>query len=290
MKNLRFGLLLYLVIFNMQCSQSLALLLKPNKMSKIYPIQAHRGGGFELPENTIETLLTIWEKGIVPEVDLRTTADGTIILLHDRTVSRVAPHAPSKLKNTPVSALNYAELAELDVGEYRGKPGERIPKLEDVLSILHANPNYKLYLDLKRVKIDQLLALIKKYKVHKQVIITTSNYQTIQRVKLQSSRIRTMLWGIDREHLPLARQVRYRGINFLQVRYLLDEHGVPNFSDHELQQLLAELEKHHVVLQVLTWDIEDPAVYRHLYELGIKSIATDYPDLTLRVYREVFSE
>ena len=46
--------------------------------------QAHRGGGNEMPENTLAAFKRAFEiPGAVPEVDLRTTQDGVIACMHD---------------------------------------------------------------------------------------------------------------------------------------------------------------------------------------------------------------
>ncbi len=281
-------LLLCLLFTELKCSSGIFYpLIRERKLKKSAPIQAHRGGGLDLPENTLETLIATWEKGIVPEVDLRTTKDGVIILLHDKTVQRVAPDAPDELKTVPVEQLTYAELSNLDVGAYRDKPGERIPTLAAVFAFLAEHPSYLLFLDCKKVNLDQLVSLIKHYRVSKQVIFTSSNYAAIRRVKMKMPRLTTMLWINNIEKIKTVRRAKFKGLNFLQVHYIIQANDSPSFSEEELRQLNRELARRHVIFQVLVWDTDDPEVYRLLYKIGIKSIATDYPDIVLKIMREL---
>ncbi|NJN83397.1 MAG: hypothetical protein HC802_14675 [Caldilineaceae bacterium] len=46
--------------------------------------QAHRGSVDEAPENTLSAFRHAWRfPGSIPETDIRTTADGALICLHD---------------------------------------------------------------------------------------------------------------------------------------------------------------------------------------------------------------
>jgi glycerophosphoryl diester phosphodiesterase len=63
------------------------------------------------------------------ELDLRRTADGRVVVMHDDTVDRTTDGAGA------VADLALAELRRLDAGSHAGEAfaGERIPTLEEVL-------------------------------------------------------------------------------------------------------------------------------------------------------------
>ena len=83
----------------------------------------HRGAAGHAPENT----LTAIRKGIAlgvnfVEVDVRRTADGVLVVLHDATVNRTTNGKGR------VDRLSLQQVKQLNAGD-----GEHIPTLEEVL-------------------------------------------------------------------------------------------------------------------------------------------------------------
>src|SRR5574341_1011125 len=99
---------------------------------------AHRGGAHLRPENTLAAFSHAVEIGAdVVDTDVRTTADGAIVCIHDATVERTTEGAGR------VESLTLGELQKLDAGyrwstdggrtyPFRGQ-GIRVPSLEEVL-------------------------------------------------------------------------------------------------------------------------------------------------------------
>lgn len=105
---------------------------------------AHRGVALEAPENTLPAVAKAIELGCaLAEIDLRYTADGRVVLVHDATLDRTTDGTGS------VSAKTLAELKALDAGVRQGAPfqGTRIPTLEEAVEL--ARGRIQLYLDLK---------------------------------------------------------------------------------------------------------------------------------------------
>jgi glycerophosphoryl diester phosphodiesterase len=94
-------------------------------------IIAHRGASAERPENTLASARRAIEVGATAiEVDVRTTKDGHLALLHDATLDRTTDG------HGPLSEITSARLMMLDAGshfdpQYRG---ERVALLGNVLS------------------------------------------------------------------------------------------------------------------------------------------------------------
>lgn len=87
-------------------------------------IVAHRGASRDAPENTLKAFRLAWAQGAdAVETDLRLTADGVLVCIHDERTGRVAE------RDLLVSASMLAELQALDVGD-----GERIPTLDQALA------------------------------------------------------------------------------------------------------------------------------------------------------------
>ncbi len=86
---------------------------------------AHRGASAERPENTLPAFeLAIAQRADVVECDVRRSADGALLLLHDATVNRTTSGSGE------LRAMTAAEAQALDAGD-----GERIPELADVLAL-----------------------------------------------------------------------------------------------------------------------------------------------------------
>jgi glycerophosphoryl diester phosphodiesterase len=115
------------------------------------PVIAHRGASGYAPENTLSAFeLAIAQGADALELDVRLTADGVPVVIHDATLERTTGR-PAK-----VGDLSLDQLLEADAGErfspdrgktfpFRGR-GLLIPTLQDVLRAFPATP---LLIDLK---------------------------------------------------------------------------------------------------------------------------------------------
>ncbi|RKX39804.1 MAG: hypothetical protein DRP64_13755 [Verrucomicrobia bacterium] len=269
-----------------------------------FNIQAHRGAGLARPENTLESFEWSWgSEGITPEADLRTTKDGIIVCFHDKNFKRVTVGLAEKTKELGVEALAFAEAQKLDVGSFRGDQfaGQRIPALTRVFEAMQDRPERMIYLDIKEMKTEdyeKLANLIKKYGVTAQAIFTTSHYDLITQWKEIMPDSPTLLWngGTQKKldaKLKLVRDAGFAGITFLQIHVHLkkdyDLASAEPFSSPTipfLEQTRDELAEHDVIFQLLPWKNNDPAVFTYLLELGAKSFATDYPEVTFNAVQE----
>jgi glycerophosphoryl diester phosphodiesterase len=93
----------------------------------------HRGAAGCAPENTLGGLRKAWELGCPwVEFDVRLTADGQLILLHDDRLRRTTDGRGS------ASALLLAALRRYDAGAWFGHSfkGEPVPTLAEALAVL----------------------------------------------------------------------------------------------------------------------------------------------------------
>src|SRR6185503_14532078 len=97
----------------------------------LFHIQAHRGAGIAMPENTLDSFRWAWKLGVTPEADLRTTRDGTIVCFHDPDLSRVVSNAQESEKKSRIEDLPLAGVQTLEVGSFRGSQfaGQHVPTL-----------------------------------------------------------------------------------------------------------------------------------------------------------------
>lgn len=267
-----------------------------------FNIQAHRCAGLALPENTLESCLWAWEHGVTPEVDMRITKDGKIVCFHDAKLDRVPTNADEKTKSLGVEKLTFAELEKLDVGSFRGQQfaGQRIPQLAAVLAEMRGRPERLLYIDIKKIDLDQLAALVREFGCEKQCIFTTTHYDLMQEWKQRVPESPTLLWNGSTEQerprheqvlakkMDALRKANFNGITHLQIHVYVgdlasDEPFIPR--KQFLQTLGQELKSRGIVFQVLPWECSDPRAYDQLLALGADSFATDYPEVTLDAVR-----
>ena len=111
---------------------------------RVTQIIAHRGASAERPECTLAALRRAMEVGATAvEVDVRTSRDGELFVLHDETLDRTTNGSG------PANRLTLADLQQLDAGswfdpKYRG---ERVPSL--IQAAQECRGRIDLLLDLK---------------------------------------------------------------------------------------------------------------------------------------------
>lgn len=87
----------------------------PNTSGRPIPVIAHRGSSEEAPEHTLAAYRKAIEEGAdALECDVRLTADGHLVCVHDRRINRTSNGRGA------VSRLELAELATLDFGSWKG--------------------------------------------------------------------------------------------------------------------------------------------------------------------------
>lgn len=102
----------------------------------------HRGDHTKYPENTMAAFQAAIDHGAdFIEMDVRTTADGHLILLHDATVDRTT-NGSGELKT-----MNFSDVEALDAGIKLGPQfaGTRIPAFEQAFQL--ASGKIGIYVD-----------------------------------------------------------------------------------------------------------------------------------------------
>lgn len=245
---------------------------------------AHRGGSGLAPENTVpafERALSWWGADML-ELDVRRTADGEVVVIHDATVDRTTDGSG------PVSSFRYAELERLDAGcrfldpegraSFRGM-GVVVPRLETVLT---AFPTARLNVEAKEPEVAApLVSLLRRHGAMDRVLVAAEH----ERFR-DGARGYAGPWGASRHHVLLfllSHRLPGGGpytpaADILQV----PEHwkGVRIVTPRFVR------EAHRRNLPVQVWTVDDPEAMRRLLSWGVDGIQTDRPDLLARVLTE----
>jgi glycerophosphoryl diester phosphodiesterase len=108
-------------------------------------VVAHRGQVAGYPENTLAAYRESVTQGFPAiEVDLRATADGQIVIMHDETVDRTTTGSGK------VESMTFAEIRSLDAGSHAHPrfADQRVPTYQEVLDVI-GGTGTKLVIDIK---------------------------------------------------------------------------------------------------------------------------------------------
>ena len=146
---------------------------------------AHRGYRQKFPENTMIAFCEALKLDIDGvEMDVRMTADYVPVVMHDATLDRTTD------KTGKICHLTYDEVRLADAGIKFGEEfkGEKVPSLEEFLSLMSTREDVKVLLELKDypedygdfayVSCERTLALCKKYGIWGRKRLTVITFST----------------------------------------------------------------------------------------------------------------
>ncbi len=248
---------------------------------------AHRGGALLAPENT----LVAFEQGLAfgadaLELDIQTTYEGEIVVIHDPTVDRTTNGSG------PVAAYTLEKLRALDAGyrfspdggqtyPYRGQ-GITIPTLREVLERF---PTARINIDLKEstpARERRLWELIQEYEAYDRVLVASGDlHLPITRFRqLAAGRVATSASAQEIRTFVLA--AAGRATRWLRPAY--DALQVP--ETHKgiriVSRTLIEA-AHRTGLAVHVWTVDRREDMERLLALGVDGLMTDRPDILAQV-------
>jgi len=127
---------------------------------------SHRGEHLSHPENTLPAFQAAIDAGAdYFELDVRTTSDGRLVLMHDGTVDRTT-NGSGKVRE-----LTFEQIRQLDAGaKFAAKfAGTKVPTFEEALSLAHGKIG--VYVDCKDIAPADLIAALQKGDMSSKVVI-----------------------------------------------------------------------------------------------------------------------
>ncbi len=234
-------------------------------------IIGHRGAKGEAPENTLSGFRHLQNLGLRQvEFDIHVSADGQLIVIHDKTLERTT-NGIGFIKNK-----TQAELASLDACHNtfpQWPDNDGVPSLAEVLALLKDFEH--LQLEVKTESAEDCLIVAQQLSVLSQPF---------------GQRVVTTSFNID--YLRLMQQNNphiARGLlvesNFLgDITALAQELACVLIAPHH-SLLSTELvrQAHHAGITVSTWTVDAPERMLALREMGIDSLITNVPTLAMKV-------
>jgi glycerophosphoryl diester phosphodiesterase len=236
-------------------------------MARIWNV-AHRGASAEQPENTLPAFdLAIVQGADVVEVDVRATADGHLVALHDPMVDRTTNGGG------PLRVLTLAQAQKLDAGR-----GERIPTIEEVLEL--ARGRVRVNLDLKEVEVvEPSVRLVRDMGMVGTVTFISflpEAWDILDRIAPDSPVIQL----VD-SAAALA------GIAMGELAHAGVRSGVGMPYGLVSVEIVDRL--HRRGLGVFAWTVDDEAEMRRLISAGVNGIVTNRPGALAEVIRQTLS-
>jgi glycerophosphoryl diester phosphodiesterase len=221
---------------------------------------AHRGYSAVAPENTLPAFAAAVRGGAtLVEFDVRTTADGVPVVIHDRTLERTTSGSG------PVCDVLYDDLRRLDAGAWFSSAyaGVRVPTLAETIDLI-APADVELLLEIKPPATPEQVKVI------------------LEQVAARGLLDRTIVQSFDPDVVALVPPGIRRGLLRLRLEpdtpALAAALGVvccnPSVKDVlALPATVAELTA--AGIEIMPWTANDPAQWPALAAAGAAGLITD---------------
>lgn len=231
-------------------------------------IFAHRGASIRAPENTLAAfVLAKAQKADAIELDVKLSADGVPVVIHDPTVNRTTDGSGT------VAALSLAALKELDAGE-----GQQIPTLDEVFAEMgkdfFINVELTNYTTPNDDLVQKVVDLIQKHERTQTTLFSSFLPKTLHRAE-------ELLPQTPRGLLTLPNLMGWveRVYTFRTGNYQALHPHRKNASARQIKQA------HRMGRRVHVWTVNDPDEMRKLANWGVDGIFTDDPRLAWQSLR-----
>lgn len=244
----------------------------PRKRHK-FVVVAHRGNHVHAPENTLEALQNaITAEVDYVEIDLRTTRDGHIVIMHDSTVDRMTD---GKGK---VADMTLAEFRALHIVDRRfpQRAPEPPPTFEEILQ--HAQGKIYLYLDAKAVDPKQVWELLLKYKMEHSVVVYCGDDE-IEKWRKPTPKLPLMISPPDES----------KRVEVLESFWKSHQVEILDGGYYTYTRENVEIAKqwHVEVWADIQSPLESPEQWNKALETGMQGLQTDHPEQLIAYLKKI---
>jgi len=248
-------------------------------------VMAHRGGRSLGPENTVYTFKRAIELGTdVLEMDLQSTSDGGLVVLHDREVDRT-----TNGKGT-VDSFTLSEIKTLDAG-FRWSPdnsksfplrnkGVTIPTLTEVFK---AFPDTRMNIEIKSSQVNTIQDLCRTIRdngMSEKVMVACFDAGKLGEFRSICPEVATsagaseaaMFYWLQWAHLESAYSPSAQALQIPEA-----------YGDYRIATRRFIEGAHARNMRVHVWTVNDVESMQRLVDLGLDGIMTDYPDRLVKI-------
>ena len=230
-------------------------------------IFAHRGAAGKAPENTMAAFKqAITDKTDWIELDVQEAKDGTVIVMHDSDVMKLA-NVSSKIWESTTE-----ELKKLDVGSWFDPKfaGEKIPTLKEVLQ--EVKGKVKVLIELKYYGHDDALGqkvvdIVEEMGMSKEVAVMSLKPEQVTKIKALRPE-----WESGILLSQALGDISKMDVDFLAVNL-----GMMNPSFIK--------KTHEVGKKLYVWTADDPLTIFKMLTYGVDGIITNEPEMAKKVLK-----
>ena len=250
---------------------------------------AHRGASARAPENTLESFRLALAAGAPYfELDVRLSADGSLMVIHDPSVIRTTS------RRGQVEKLTLGVLRELDAGwgftpdhghsfPYRGR-GLRIPTLEEVLTSF---PEARLTIEIKRSRpgvAEAVAQVVRRLAADSRILVASFEHDLLCRFRELAPSVPTAFSKLEvRQFLA-----RVREGSFADYQAPGEALQVPEYFGLRRVVSPALLDAAHARgVEVHVWGVNEISNLRRLVSLGVDGLMVDDPAAVLAAIEEL---
>lgn len=235
---------------------------------------AHRGASSQFPENTLLAFRQAIAQGVdMLEIDVHSTADGHLVVIHDRTLERTTNGHGN------VHDQSLHEIRKLDVGG-----GERIPLFEEVIQLAR-EAGIRLCVEIKGIFGEEELTLpeaivraLEASDFLSQSVLTSFSPQALLRAKATNAEASTMLDPSPQDGSLTPRQICAQAL-------CAGANGV--CYDFRILTPAIVRECQLTGLALWAWHPDEPRDLRQLLRLGVSGMMTNRPDVLNEVLDDI---
>jgi glycerophosphoryl diester phosphodiesterase len=237
---------------------------------------AHRGASAHAPENTLAAFeLALTEGADAIELDVKLSADGQVVVIHDATVDRTTG-AHGKVKD-----MTLAELRALSAGTFVSSKfsTEKIPMLEEVFEAVGRRTIINVELTNYNTPRDHLVEsvcmLVKRFNLQKRVIFSSFLASNLSKARSYLPEVQCGLLA-----MPRWLGLWARSFGFAFGDYAALHPHLADVSPQQVQRVRRLKRRVHV------WTVNKETDMRRLFDWGVDGIFTDDPARAARVRGE----
>jgi glycerophosphoryl diester phosphodiesterase len=231
-------------------------------------IMAHRGASLVAPENTMAAIRGAIESGAQwVEIDVQETADGEVVVIHDRDLKKIA------LVPLVVATSTLEQLRQVDIGSWFAAEysEQRIPTLEEVLTYcrnkIRVNIELKYYGEQQRLE-QRVADIVDAAGMAEQVVVMSLSQAGIERMR----RLRPD-WTLGLLSTVSVGDLAALDVDFLAIN--------ARFASRRAIRHIHEQGKY-----VMVWTVNDPVGMSSMLNRGADVIITDAPALGVELIRQ----
>jgi glycerophosphoryl diester phosphodiesterase len=244
-------------------AQNIDVSILPKSKNKIIVI-AHRGDHTIAPENSILAIQNaIIDGADYVELDIRTTEDGKLVLMHDATVDRMT-NGKGKIKELLFDSIRNLKLFNKTT---TNSDTLQVPTFEEALHVCKNKIN--IYLDFKDADVQKVLSAIKAAGMENQVVvyINAPNQYADWRKWMPTMPLILSLNKKVKDSNEMGAYLKNNPIDILDG----------NWTEYNSETVKAALQHGVPVWADMQSIIEDENYWLKGIKLGILGIQTDHP-------------